>query len=67
MYEVTSSYNLDANSDTFTDDIQNLTSHKRSELNSLILECRDKATIRRHQNLKWKRDGKEDDWVSLSS
>ena len=67
MHEVMSSYELDTNNDMFTDYIQNLTSYKRRELNSLILECQDEATIRRYWNLKWKKDSIEDDWVSLSS
>ena len=60
VYKVMSSYDLDADSNTFIDYIQNLISHKRRELNSLILECQDEATIR-HQNLKCKRNGIEDD------
>ena len=61
VYEVISSYDLDTDSDIIIDYIRNLTSHKRRELNSLILECRDKVTIRRHRNLKQKRDSTEDD------
>ena len=38
VHKVMSLCNLDANSETFTDYIRNLASHKRRELNSLILE-----------------------------
>ena len=38
-YEVILSHKLDADSDIFTNYIQNLTSYKKRELNSLILEC----------------------------
>ena len=47
VYEIILPYKLDGNSDIFTNYIRNLISHKRRELNSLILECRDEATIRR--------------------
>ena len=52
VYEVMSSHELDANSNMFTNYIQNLISHKRRELNSLILEYQDEAAIRKCRNLK---------------
>ena len=67
VYEVISLYELDGNSNIFTNYIRNLISYKRRELNSLILECRDEATIRRYRNLKQKRDGINNDWFSLGS
>ena len=60
VYEVMLSYKLDSDSNMFTNYVWNTTSHKKRELNSLILECRDEATIRRYRNLKWKRDGMND-------
>ena len=67
VYKVISSYELNGDSDMFTNYIRNLISHKRRDINSLILEYRDKATIRRYRNLKQKRDGMNNDWFSLGS